>query len=80
EGLASFFRPAALSVAHLESLNFAPFALLDKKMMPATIIKLVLTGPRSGVMAGNKKAPPQQRRGFSLQRGTKTYDLKLKLA
>ncbi|HEC16472.1 MAG TPA: hypothetical protein ENI99_07885 [Sedimenticola sp.] len=45
-GLGLFFHPAALSFAHVESLNFAHSALLGEKIVPAGPIGLVLTGPR----------------------------------
>jgi hypothetical protein len=46
EGLGLFFRPAALSFAHIVQLYIAHSALLDKKIGPAESIQLVLTGPR----------------------------------
>ncbi|MGI9286534.1 MAG: sugar phosphate isomerase/epimerase family protein [Pseudomonadales bacterium] len=39
-------RPAALSVAYVESLHLAPSALLTEKWPLAVTMKLVLTGPR----------------------------------
>ena len=44
-GLGLFFRPAALSLAHVEWLHIARSALLDEKIAPAEPIQLVLTGP-----------------------------------
>ncbi|MEW7997902.1 MAG: hypothetical protein AB2540_12840 [Candidatus Thiodiazotropha endolucinida] len=35
EGLGLFFRPAALSFAHVEKLHIAHSALLDEKIVPA---------------------------------------------
>ncbi len=49
EGLVLFFRPAALSFAHLARLNLAHSALLGKKTAPAEPIGLVLTGPNWAV-------------------------------
>ena len=45
-GLRLFFRPAALSFAHVERLHLAHSALLDEKIVSAGSIQLVLTGPR----------------------------------
>ncbi|MCG7997720.1 MAG: hypothetical protein JAZ06_20130 [Candidatus Thiodiazotropha taylori] len=45
-GLGLFFRPAALSFAHVEQLHIAHSALLDDKIVPAGPIGFVLTGPR----------------------------------
>jgi len=44
-GLGLFFRPAALSFAHVAGLHSAHSALLDEKIAPAEPIQLVLTGP-----------------------------------
>ncbi|MES9968510.1 MAG: enoyl-CoA hydratase/isomerase family protein [Candidatus Thiodiazotropha sp.] len=44
-GLGLFFRPAALSLAHVEQLHDAHSVLLDEKIVPAWPIGLVLTGP-----------------------------------
>jgi len=38
EGLGLFFRPAALSFAHVATLHLAHSALLDKKIVPAESI------------------------------------------
>ncbi|PUB73676.1 MAG: hypothetical protein DBP03_11975 [gamma proteobacterium symbiont of Ctena orbiculata] len=46
EGLGLFFRPAALSFAHVAYLRRAHSALLDEKIVPAGPIGLVSTGPR----------------------------------
>ncbi|MEW8347109.1 MAG: hypothetical protein AB2687_02285 [Candidatus Thiodiazotropha taylori] len=46
-GLGLFFRPAALSFAHVEQLHVAHSALLDEKIAPAGPIGLVLTGPKA---------------------------------
>jgi hypothetical protein len=48
EGLGLFFRPAALSFAHVALLHIAHSALLDEKTAPAEPIGLVLTGPNTG--------------------------------
>ncbi len=48
EGLGLFFRPAALSFVHVESLHVTHSALLDKKIVPAVHTGLVLTGPNAG--------------------------------
>ena len=45
EGLGLFFRPAALSFAHVALLHLAHSALPGKKRAPAALIGLVLTGP-----------------------------------
>ena len=45
EGLGLFFRPVALSFAHVAVLHVAHDALLDEKIVPAEPIGLVLTGP-----------------------------------
>jgi len=47
EGLGLFFRPAALSFAHVAWLHHAHSALLDKKTAPAGPIGFVLTGPNT---------------------------------
>ena len=49
-GLGPFFRPAALSFAHVAPLHFAHSALLDEKSAPAELIGLVLTGPSSHLL------------------------------
>jgi hypothetical protein len=46
EGLGLFFRPAALSLAHVEQLHLACSALLDEKTDPAEPFGFVLTGPK----------------------------------
>ncbi|MEW8342503.1 MAG: PH domain-containing protein [Candidatus Thiodiazotropha taylori] len=50
-GLGLFFRPAALSFAHVEQLHIAHSALLDKKIAPAGPIGIVLTDPGSCIMS-----------------------------
>jgi len=55
-GLGLFFRPAALSFAHVAWLHHAHSALLDKKTAPAGPIELVLTGPKTPKFAGNRGA------------------------
>ena len=51
EGRALFFRPAALSFAHIAQLHRAHSALPDEKITPAGLIGLVLTGPRLLLMS-----------------------------
>ncbi|MBW9260539.1 MAG: hypothetical protein K1566_02470 [Candidatus Thiodiazotropha sp. (ex. Lucinisca nassula)] len=50
-GLGLFFRPAALSVAHVEQPHDAHSALLDEKKVPAGPIGFVLTGPNVKYLA-----------------------------
>jgi hypothetical protein len=59
EGPALFFRPAALSVAHIESLYFTPSALPDEKQPRAALINLVLTGPSTLVLLVRHSRPHQ---------------------
>jgi hypothetical protein len=55
-GLGLFFRPAALSFAHVAWLHVAHSALLDEKTAPAEPIGLVLTGPRLHGLSDGKCA------------------------
>jgi hypothetical protein len=45
EGLGLFFRPAALSFAHIVTLYIAHSALLDEKIVPAESIRFNVNKP-----------------------------------